>query len=148
MPRANHGEIRTVNGKRVASPEYRSWSMMKNRCTNRNAKEFPRYSRLGFDPRWETFQNFLADMGRRPSIKHTLERKKNHIGYNKSNCEWATREVQSRNRPQYLKHSKSIADKVRSLYATGKYRQVDIAGMFQNMSQVDVSQMVRNARWK
>lgn len=87
-------------------------------------------------------------MGRRPSIKHTLERKKNHIGYNKSNCEWATREVQSRNRPQYLKHSKSIADKVRSLYATGKYRQVDIAGMFQNMSQVDVSQMVRNARWK
>lgn len=144
----SHGEVRQINGKRVASPEYRAWQAMRNRCRNSNCKDNRRYAHKGIDPRWERFEDFLADMGRRPTPKHTLERKKNHLGYSKANCEWATREVQARNRGAYIKHSKVIADQVRALYATGKYRQVDIAAMFPNMKQIDVSQMVRMIRWK
>ena len=148
MTRKNHGEIKRVDGRRIVSPEYSSWLMMRNRCNNKNCKDYARYSKLGYDPRWNKFENFLSDMGRRPSPKLTLERKKNHLGYSKSNCEWATREVQARNRPTYIKWSKVIADRVRQLYATKQYRQIDIAAMFPGMSQVDVSQMVRHARWK
>ena len=36
-------------------------------------------------------------MGLRPSPAHTVERKNNDLGYSAANCEWATREVQSRN---------------------------------------------------
>jgi ribosomal protein L28 len=36
-------------------------------------------------------------MGERPSAKHTLERKDNDLGYNASNCKWATRQEQQNN---------------------------------------------------
>jgi hypothetical protein len=43
------------------------------------------------------YENFLADMGRRPSPKHTVERKNGKLGYSPDNCVWATRDVQNNN---------------------------------------------------
>lgn len=101
MPAKLHGEVRHVNGRRVASPEYRSWQMMKNRCTNPNARDYAYYGGRGIKiyAKWlRSFDAFLADMGRRPAPEYTLERRDVNKNYTPANCYWATRKVQSRNR--------------------------------------------------
>ena len=71
---------------------------MKTRCTNSNHKHFYRYGGRGisYDPHWETFENFYADMGDKPT-GFTLERIDNSKGYSKDNCKWASRKEQLRN---------------------------------------------------
>lgn len=95
-----HGEVRRIDGKRVASPEYNSWQHMKNRCLNPKCRDYAYYGARGITvcKRWLQFEHFLTDMGRRPSPLHTLERRDNMKGYSTSNCAWATRETQARNR--------------------------------------------------
>jgi hypothetical protein len=48
--------------------------------------------------RWSEFDNFLADMGRRPSPEHTIDRKDNNGNYEPGNCQWATRLAQGGNK--------------------------------------------------
>lgn len=81
------------------SAAYRSWQMMKNRCGNPKAEDYPYYGGRGitFDPRWADFAAFLADMGE-PPAGLTLDRKDGDKNYNKGNCRWANRKTQSRNR--------------------------------------------------
>lgn len=77
---------------------YISWQSMKTRCTNSNHKHYHRYGGrdISYDPRWETFENFYADMGDKPA-GYTLERIDNSKGYSKDNCKWASRKEQLRN---------------------------------------------------
>ncbi len=95
-----HCEIRQVNGKRVATPEYRSWQMMKNRCLNPKARDYAYYGGrgIGICPDWMQYENFLRDMGRKPTPAHTLERNDGNGAYGPKNCTWETRKTQSRNR--------------------------------------------------
>jgi hypothetical protein len=90
-----HGEAR--HGKE--SPEYIVWLSMRARCTNVNNKRYHRYGGRGISicKRWELYSNFLEDMGRRPSPKHSLERINNDRNYTPSNCKWATGKEQGRN---------------------------------------------------
>jgi hypothetical protein len=80
--------------------EYKSWAEMKARCTNQKRHDWCRYGGRGitFDPAWDEFGAFVADMGARPSAQHSLDRIDNSGNYEKSNCRWATIEQQSRNR--------------------------------------------------
>jgi hypothetical protein len=144
-----HGHIQKINGKRVASPTYHSWQMMKNRCCNKRAEDYAYYGGRGIiiDPTWHYFENFLADIGVRPSLKHTLERVNNNLGYSKSNCVWESRQTQARNRPAYNKLTKPLADQIRQLYAMGTYRQVDLAEQF-GVTQASISQVTRWAIWR
>lgn len=95
-----HGEVKKINGKRVATPEYRAWQLMKNRCMNQKAADYKYYGGRGIamDPRWGQYENFLADMGRKPSSELTLDRVDGDGNYCKDNCRWATRQTQARNR--------------------------------------------------
>lgn len=91
----DHGEAR----RRANSPEYRTWARIVQRCHNRKYPTFKYYGDRGITvcDRWRTFVNFLADMGRRPSSEHSIERKNNNLGYEPGNCEWAIAAVQMRN---------------------------------------------------
>ena len=80
--------------------EYNVWKTMRARCNNPNHKSFARYGGRGISVcrRWNSFVCFIADVGWRPSNKHSLERKNNHGNYEPSNVIWATRTVQGRNK--------------------------------------------------
>lgn len=81
------------------TPGYAKWRSMINRCTNPNGEKWHRYGGRGISvcPRWMDFWNFHEDMGD-PPPGMSLERKKNHLGYSKANCVWATNKVQANNR--------------------------------------------------
>ncbi len=98
------------------SPTYRSWQMMKKRCSCPDDVSYKNYGARGitYTPRWEKFQNFLQDMGEKPDGT-SLERLNNAKGYSKSNCKWATRTEQNRNRRlnilfMYRKQTKCLAE--------------------------------------
>lgn len=81
--------------------EYKVWRGMIRRCYDRTAHNYPYYGGRGITvcDRWRiSFENFLSDMGPRPSLKHTLDREKVEGNYEKNNCRWVTSDVQANNR--------------------------------------------------
>lgn len=90
-----HGHM---SGRKI-SPTYRSWITMKTRCDNPNMKYYYNYGGRGISycKRWKSFENFLEDMGNRPEGT-SLDRINNDGNYEASNCRWATRNEQNKNR--------------------------------------------------
>ena len=86
---------------RVGSPRntYWIWAAMLDRCKNPNNKTFAYYGGRGIAvcERWLSFENFLSDMGQRPSPQHSLDRRDNSLGYSKDNCRWSTKREQMAN---------------------------------------------------
>lgn len=82
------------------STEHQIWAGMLQRCMNPNHPQYHNYGGRGIRvcERWQEFKNFLVDMGRRPSLEYSLDRKDNNGDYCPGNCKWSTREEQCRNR--------------------------------------------------
>lgn len=92
-----HGHARGDNGR--PTPTYISWQAMRTRCSNPNCKDYLHYGGRGIrvDPRWDTFANFLSDMGKRPPGQ-TLDRVDVNGNYSPTNYRWATSQEQAANK--------------------------------------------------
>ncbi len=81
--------------------EYIIWGGIVARCYDEKNQAYPSYGGRGIlmSDEWRnSFQAFFNDMGKRPSIKHSIERIENDKGYFNGNCKWATKKEQARNR--------------------------------------------------
>lgn len=130
--------------------EYNIWRGMKQRCYNKNYKQYKDYGGRGIYicERWlNSFDNFFLDMGSRPSSVHSIERIDNNKNYSPDNCKWALRTEQNRNRRYNVIENIEKAEEIRELYKTGKYTQKQLSLIYKCEEPI-IWQIINNYSWK
>ena len=77
-----------------------AWRHIWERCTDPKDKCYPNYGGRGISvcQEWTRFENFLRDVGPRPSADHSIDRIDSDGNYEPENCQWATKIQQNNNR--------------------------------------------------
>lgn len=89
-----------MNLKKLTKKARNTLTNMKSRCNNKKCNGYEKYGAKGIRVciRWNSFDNFLQDVGLPPTLDHTIDRI-NPLGhYEPSNCRWATQKTQQNNR--------------------------------------------------
>lgn len=86
----------------TGTPEYGNWASMLGRIRS-PVENHAFYKQVKVCERWLKFENFLADMGKKPTPKHSIDRIDPYGDYEPSNCRWATAEEQMQNQRRNYK---------------------------------------------
>ncbi|HDR8199935.1 TPA: AP2 domain-containing protein [Bacillus cereus] len=140
------------------TPEYIAWSEIKRRCYNQNFKQFPDYGGRGVIvcDRWkDSFENFLKDMGEKPTPDHSIDRIDVNGNYEPTNCRWADRISQQRNR-RVRKESLTGHKGVNLIKRSGKYnvrisvnKELIIIGNFDTLEEaIEARKKAERKYWK
>lgn len=92
--------IATTHGLSHKTPMYATWSHMRQRCRNPRNKDYKTYGGRGITicERWDSFENFYADMSPTWKPGLTIERKDVNGNYCPDNCTWIPNVEQPKNR--------------------------------------------------
>lgn len=93
--------VRNSTHKMTHTITYQSWFSMRSRCFNKNNPSYSHYGAIGVTvcDRWkDSFENFLTDMGERPSKAYSIDRVDVNGNYEPTNCRWATSIQQQNNK--------------------------------------------------
>lgn len=91
---STHGEAR----RKSRSPELVAFRNAKSRCENPNGPNYERYGGRGIEFRFDSFEQFLSELGRKPSPEHSLDRINNNGHYEVGNVRWAVSSQQNDNK--------------------------------------------------
>ena len=78
--------------------EWQSWQSARQRVNKPKGNDAHYYAHVTMDPRWDSFDTFITDMGPKPSPLHTIDRVSKGYGYWPFNCRWADKSEQANNR--------------------------------------------------
>lgn len=97
------------------------WRGMLKRCQTKTCAAYPNYGGRGINvcDRWQTYENFLVDMGEAP-IGASIERKDVNGHYEPSNCVWLSKERQNLNKRSTLQVTIGEETKPLSVWCEGK----------------------------
>jgi hypothetical protein len=93
----NCGCQRNEDG-RTRREEYESFRNAKQRCVNPKRRDFGNYGGRGIEFRFKSFNEFIADIGPRPSAAHSIDRINVNGHYERGNIRWATPLQQAHNK--------------------------------------------------
>lgn len=102
--KSNAVRLATTHGESKTTSEYKAWCFMHRRCKNPSDTSFRLYGGRGITvcERWDSYECFLKDMGRKPSDKHSLDRIDSNGNYVPENCRWSDRITQNNNKRNNL----------------------------------------------
>lgn len=130
----------TIHGK-SGTITYSTWLSMTKRCRNNE----PGYENVDVCERWLKFENFLEDMGERPSLEFSIDRIDGTGHYEPGNCRWATAAQQRRNNTQKRLTAEQVRD-ARARHAAGE-SMASIArsmGVWPN----SIHMIIKRVQWK